>query len=320
MQPRANAGWRASLVVAVSFMLFVCLLPLEAAANRKCTQAEQADADKWLFLNARDTQLALEKHLPSGVPARAAPSTDERLLVHGDYIIGYHDDLRIPLWIAYRLDAVGLNQVDGRIECFRADKRLPASAASTPGDYDEPKFDQGHLAPSEDMSHNIRRNVNSFIMSNMAPQYANFNRVIWRRLEGQGQKWSKMFRTVYIISGSIFDADNDAKPDVPTSVDRMQSKNGNRRVAIPTHFFKIIVRECKDGELESLTFLLPHEDKSRKGDDGKELLESSVANISSIEAVTGLTLFPSGSPKYERTTTWPLPTKKSAKHPQACGA
>jgi DNA/RNA endonuclease G (NUC1) len=90
--------------------------------------------------------------------------------------------------VAYRLDGNGLNRVAGRVECFRQDERLPLAARSRPKDYDEPSFDQGHVAPGEDMSRNIRHNVNSFIISNMAPQYGKFNRVIWRRFEGMGQR------------------------------------------------------------------------------------------------------------------------------------
>jgi DNA/RNA endonuclease G (NUC1) len=309
----------ARLTLSASALLASCLLPPpDALANRLCTKAERTHADKWLFLSARDKKLALHKHLPWGSPSPAADLRDQRILIHGDYIIGYHDALRVPLWTAYRLDAAGLNRVSGRIDCFRRDQRLPAQAASIPRDYDEPLFDQGHLAPSEDMSHNIRQNVNSFIMSNMAPQYGNFNRVIWRRLEGQGQQWAKMFRTVHVISGSIFDGDADRNPDDPLAAERVKSRDKNRRmrIAIPTHFFKIVVRNCGDGRFESLAFVLPHESKSRTGTAGLKFLQEHIYSIADIEAVTGLTFFPDipAESITERTTMWPEMTlKKGAK-------
>ena len=308
------------MIVAATLILLCFFAPASVLANRNCTDAEKRDADKWLFLNARDKKLATDKHLPWGTPVPANLSGAERVLIHFDYIIGYHDELRVPAWTAYRLEARGLNRVAGRVECFRPDVRIPANAQSTPADYDEPLFDQGHVAPSEDMSHNTRRNVNSFIMSNMAPQHGAFNRVIWRRLEGQGQKWAQMFKVVHVISGSIFDADNDGKSDDAASANRMKSNNGKRRVAVPTHFFKIIARGCDDGRLETVAFVLPHENKSRTGAAAVKFLAGHVVSIAEVESLIGHTLFThlSSELRLERTSPWPLAAPKS-KGALACG-
>lgn len=284
--------------IRISAALLICLssalvwLPLASADDRNCKDAERARADKWLFLNARDRKTSVEKHLPWGTPKSRDAAAHEVMLVHWDYIIQYDENLRVPLWTAYRLDARGLNRTPDRVNCFRQDPRIDSPKASLPGDYDEPQFDQGHLAPSEDMSHNLNRNINSFIMSNMAPQYGNFNRVIWKRLESQVRSWAKTRKTVYVISGSIFDHDSNGKPDSASDAKRMKSRSGTTRVAIPSHFYKIVVYKCRDGSVEVLAFVLPHDKASHTGAAGQKYLEKRVTSIADIQALTALEFFP----------------------------
>ncbi len=280
------------LAAAFIFLSAVAWSPLGWPGDRNCTEAERAKANKWLFLNARDQKASLEKHLPWGAPKRLGASDPETLLVHSNYVIQYDDNLRIPLWVAYRLDARGLNRTPDRVNCFRQDPRINSPKASLPNDYDEPDFDQGHLAPSEDMSHSLNQNVNSFIMSNMAPQYGTFNRGIWKRLEGQARAWTKPRKTLYVISGSVLDHDKDGKPDPASAAKRMKARNGSRRVAIPSHFYKILVYKCRDGSIETLAFLLPHDKASHTGAAGQKYLESHVTSIAKIEAMSGLEFFP----------------------------
>lgn len=178
------------------------------------------------------------------------------------------------------------------MNCFRQDPRIDAPDASLKNDYEEPIFDQGHLAPSEDMSHNLNRNVNSFIMSNMAPQHARFNEIIWKRLEGEVRTWAKPRKIIYVITGSIFDDDNDGRPDDPSNAKRMKSKSGKKRVAIPSHFFKILVHPCADGSTESIAFVLPHNNDRHVGEAGKQYLVDRVTTIAAIEELTGIRFHP----------------------------
>src|ERR1044072_939809 len=150
------------------------------AAN--CTPAERATANAALQLSAADQRAAIAAHLPWGVPRATAPTTHESTLVQRDYVLGYDADLRVPLWAAERVEAARLGNVD-REDCFRADPRLSAADASTPADYNEPIYEQGHIAPFADQSTSAVAGHNSFIMSNMAPQTCQFNRGIWQILE-----------------------------------------------------------------------------------------------------------------------------------------
>ena len=71
-----------------------------------------------LLLSAAEKAEAEALHLPFGVPPSV--SSNERLLHQVDYIINYDDDLRMPLWVAYRLTEADLRINRERTECFRA--------------------------------------------------------------------------------------------------------------------------------------------------------------------------------------------------------
>lgn len=96
---------------AAGFRLLVVLLVFQfgltgEADARNCTAAEKTAADAQLWLNKRDKAASLARHLPWGVPG---PSADLVLVQH-DYVIGYSDNLLIPLWTAHRLEGLGLGK------------------------------------------------------------------------------------------------------------------------------------------------------------------------------------------------------------------
>ena len=274
-----------------------------AAAN--CTPAERAAADAQLWLNARDREASIRTHLPWGVPQPTGPVTNERLLVQRDYVIGYDGDLRVPLWTAERIEAARLVRVE-RKDCFRADPRLPAAEASTPADYREPIYDQGHIAPFANQSTSAIAGHNSFIMSNMAPQTCQFNRGIWQILEGITRLWAQEHGTVHVLSGSIFDRDGDGVRDPDEAAPRMRSNSGAERVAVPSHFYKIIAVNRAPGEFETLSILMPHNEANPDGPAALRYLEAHVTTVEAIERVAGVRLFVTRAIRRDATRLWPF--------------
>lgn len=272
-----------------------------AAAN--CTPAERTAANAQLQLSAAERSASVATHLPWGVPTPTGPTTHESQLVQHDYVLGYDADLRVPLWAAERVDAARLGRVD-REDCFRADPRLSAADASTPADYDEPIYDQGHIAPFADQSTSDIAGHNSFIMSNMAPQTCQFNRGIWQILEGITRLWATEHGTIYVLSGSVFDRDGNGVRDPDASARHMLSRNGQQRVAIPSAFYKIITYQRPDGSLATLAVLLPHDTANPNGPAALAYLQAHVTTVAAIEAVTGLDLFPGATNLGESATFW----------------
>jgi endonuclease G, mitochondrial len=276
------------------------------AATANCTTAEKTQADKQLWLNTRDKKAAIDEHLPWGVPTEPTSAGHERLVVQRDYVIDYDADLRIPIWVGYRLDSNRLGK-SKRIDCFRSDPRLNADDASKLSDYDEPIFDQGHLANNADMTSSKIAVINSFVLSNMTPQYCQFNEGVFQMLENIVRLWAKASGTVYVITGSILDRNGDRRRDADSAALRMRSKNGNERVAIPTAFFKVIVRPREDGKLDTITLILPNDQTDLDGQQAIAHIGRQVSTISKVERMTGLKLLPGFSGRITQARTlWPF--------------
>ena len=291
------------LVVAFGLLGLVSGTPAQAA-SRNCTKAERTEANRWLWLSAADKMLSIGTHLPWGVPTETAPTTNEMLLVQRDYVNLYDTDLLVPLWSAERLEGARFGKVKDRINCFRRDPRLTNVQAALPSDYKEPIYDQGHLTPDADQDSSVTAAVNTYMMSNMMPQNCQTNRGIWQILEGITRLWAKEHETVYILSGSVFDRDGDGLRDPDNMAERMKSNNGKRLVAIPSAFYKIIVRKMPDGSLTSLTLLLPHSEANPDSDAAVPYLQDHVRTIGDIEKFTGLNLFPAATALTESSTFW----------------
>lgn len=289
--------------VAFGILLGLCA---SATAAEKCTAEQKADADQQLWLNKRDAALAVDFHLPWGSPDSVGNKSARRLLAQRDYVIDYSDDLRVPIWTAHRLDTKGLDQAQ-RVDCFRQDPRVPSPIASLPSDYDEPIFDQGHLTPNGDMSRSLTSVLNSFVMTNMAPQHCFFNRGVWQILESLVRLWAKDKQTLYVTTGSVFDRNGDGRPDDDSDAVRMVSRNGKERVAVPSHFYKILIHQSEDGKVEALAVMLPNNDTNLDGEAALQYIQEHLVTVESIKAVTGLKFFPKApSAPAVATTLWPI--------------
>lgn len=281
MIPLRQLGWTLLLLASAS-----------SAATRNCTRAEREDGDQWTQLRTRDRVGSIKRNLPWGVPVATTPTSNERLVVLTEYVNDFDDDLLIPLWSAERLAAAHLDTVTSRINCFRPNPRvLPESDLAA--DYDDETYDQGHLTPSDDQSTSVRAMVNTYFYTNMTPQLARFNEVTWRRLEAVVHDWATPRRTLYIITGSILDRDNDGARDADSAAGRMRPRhNRPARVAIPSAFYKIVAYRRSDGKLATLSIVLPHDDTRLTGHALGQHFKTHVTSISAIEQLTGLHYFP----------------------------
>jgi endonuclease G len=265
------------------------LVPLAATTvhgqSCSCEVSDRKEAayDWLLLLDTEESAAAESWHMPFGVPAGV--TANEHILDQDDYIINYDSDLRVPLWVAYRLRDFDLRIDRPRIQCFRRDLRVADAEAGVCTDYEEPVFDRGHMAPNADFVRSEAAMINTYILSNMTPQYANFNRSIWARLEGYVRDWARLKGEIFVITGAVFDRDNDGTRDADDQAQRMQSNNGNTRVAVPSHFYKIILAPRHDLFWETISFLLPHQQQTPNND---TTLTNAIVSIKEIEALTGI--------------------------------
>ncbi|KAJ7386453.1 hypothetical protein OS493_008582 [Desmophyllum pertusum] len=298
----------------------ICRYPTGMVNCAQCIcpycQVNKTDVDRYnKMLDMTDEQISRlqETHLPWGVPEGGA-GQGGCILTQQDFVTGYSTSLHLPLWVAYRLDGEKSSQSDKRRNCFRRDVRLNDSHSSLCTHYSGSGFDRGHMAPKADFDtydQNDETVMNSFLLSNVAPQYHGFNAGIWLKAENMVRNLSVTYSHVYVISGSIFDENADGHRDGDANITRWL-KNDTSSVAIPTHFYKIIVRcdtnkkpYCKvpgcEGRLDVISFILPHLSKSpcSKVQSTSNYLLENTARVRDIELLTGIKFF-SGLPPAEQ--------------------
>lgn len=96
----------------------------------------------------------------------------------------------------------------------------------------------------------------TFYLTNMAPQVGvGFNRDSWNRLEKHVRKLTKQYPNVYVCTGPLYlpKKENDGKSYVKYQV------IGQNSVAVPTHFYKIVVGETPNGALEMESYVMPNQ-------------------------------------------------------------
>ena len=279
-----------TLYVAV-FVIVLSVLSAFDVLAQSCgcdvPDAKEQEYDQLLDLTDAERTESLARHLSYGIPTTPTWSLNEHLLAQRHFVIMYDDDLRIPLWVAYRLTAEDILSRT-RLDCFRRDPRLSDEAAAFCPDYVEPVFDRGHMVARADMNRSEAAMINTFTFANMTPQHARFNQGIWRNLEARVRVWAEEKEDILVISGVVLDRDADGHRDADDEAERMQSNNGDTRVAVATAFYKIVLHKRPSGFIENLTILLPHSNERITTDRQEAYVTRHITSIDEIEVLTGI--------------------------------
>lgn len=176
-----------------------------------------------------------------------------------DYVLSYDRKTRIAHWVFEHITAESVkhnDEVDRSKSEFRADESIHKFFRSENTDYKKSGYDRGHLAAAGNHKKSQKHVDQTFFLSNMAPQVGRgFNRDLWNRLESHIRKLTRIYPNVYICTGPLFlpHRENDGKSYVKYEV------IGANTVAVPTHFFKVVVCETIDGKLEMEAYCMPNQ-------------------------------------------------------------
>ncbi len=247
---RGRYQWKA-IVAATVLLVFAGSAWAEYCSTQGTPRIPKSEV--WRFdwralLSVEDIIASEAKHLPWGTPADCS-----HLLFHKEYVLCYDFDRKAPSWASYRLERQDVKEGQ-RWNAFRSDPRLPEDRNPACADYQGSGFDRGHLVPRSDMNRLKTAVVNSFFLTNMGPQFPNMNQGVWERFEQLVRAWAKASGWLHVITGSVYDHDNNRQPDALAQIPRTPSG----RVAVPSHFFKLVIRESPPGTLEAITVLVPN--------------------------------------------------------------
>jgi DNA/RNA endonuclease G (NUC1) len=251
--------------------------------------------DAAAFLTTSEIIDSEARHLPWGRP------DCPQLLFHAEYVLCYDIERKAALWASYRLEVADVVAAD-RVNAFRTDPRLPIEQNPSCDDYRGSGFDRGHMVPRADMNRSVVALVNTFFLTNMTPQHPNVNQGAWARLEDWARAWATVSGGVHIISGSVFDDDDDEVPDAAMDARLSQGATG---VAVPSHYYKIVIRETAPGQFEAIALLIPNQPTGVPGPAASnvtqdDFLRVRIRSIAETRRRTGLDLLP--APPFDKAT------------------
>lgn len=175
-----------------------------------------------------------------------------------DYVLSYDRRNRVPHWVFEHLTAesVARNEEVDRAKCdFRPDESIHPFFRAQNTDYRRSGYDRGHMAAAGNHRLHQKHCDDTFLLSNMAPQVGQgFNRDAWNNLENYVRKLTRSYSNVYVCTGPLYlpHKEDDGKMYVKYEV------IGSNTVAVPTHFYKVIVSEAPDQKLHMEAYVMPN--------------------------------------------------------------
>ena len=197
-----------------------------------------------------------------------------RIYKHTLYHFYYNSNITASYWVAHILtkQMVEGENLSRENELFVPDPLLDKDSRALTNDYTRSGYDRGHLCPNGDMNFDQQAMTETFYLSNVLPQNPSFNRGIWAALEEQVRKWASANDSLYVITGGIFSKN----PDFI----------GKNKVAVPTHFYKVVADISKKGGYKMIAFVMENVSY-----DNKNFYQYAVT-VSKIEEMTGINFFP----------------------------
>ncbi len=204
--------------------------------------------------------------------------------------IDYDPRQRLPRVVSYVLSAADLRYETVRRDGdYRADTSLPHDAQARPADYEGSGLDVGHLRPAAD-SATADAMRESMLMSNMAPEEPKLNRHLWAQLEAAVRALVRLTNgRAIVFTGTLF-LDARGEPTEPSRwITRTLRGQEQRRVAVPTHLFKIVLIEQADRAMTLIGFVVPNRnDVPTPRDTVRPFLHASRRSAADIQRLAGV--------------------------------
>lgn len=175
-----------------------------------------------------------------------------------DYILSYDRKTRTAHWVFEHLTADHVKHndaVDRSKSDFKPDESIHEFFRADNSDYKKSGYDRGHLAAAGNHKRDQKHLDQTFFLSNISPQVGKgFNRDAWNNLERYVRKLTKSYTNVFVCTGPLYLPRKEADGKLYVKYEVIGAKN----VAVPTHFFKVIVCEGGDGKLAMESFVMPN--------------------------------------------------------------
>ncbi|NRA60833.1 MAG: DNA/RNA non-specific endonuclease [Psychrobium sp.] len=169
----------------------------------------------------------LSVHCPAGCPS----SLDKNDMVFGHlYALSNNPTTKFADWVAYEVSPVNFGASPGRV--WKSDPLLDKSETLEQGDYkganrSELQADRGHQAPLASFAGSKYWPELNYL-SNITPQDKDLNQGAWKNLEDAVRKAVTYRKTLFVITGPIYDKE---MPSLPKADESHK---------VPSAYFKIV--------------------------------------------------------------------------------
>ncbi|WP_428669521.1 DNA/RNA non-specific endonuclease [Roseibium sp.] len=179
----------------------------------------------------------VDLHLWRGPPQNLDADRPVQILVNQGYVVGFSPQRLQPAWSAYRVADADRDVDYKRPLFYYQDMRLEEKyriGRHTFGKLGGIQLNVGHMSPNEVINRQFGRlaQMETFLMSNMSPQYGSLNSGVWLKLETAIRLINDDPDRdhVWVISGPVFG-------DAPSSINRGNGKN----LPVPDSYFCVVV-------------------------------------------------------------------------------
>lgn len=223
-----------------------------------------------------------------GAPVNNDAARQVQILVNHGYVVGYSPERLQPVWSAYRVAGSPEDVNYDRPHLYYADERLDESVRVSPetfGRINGTQLNVGHMTPNEVINRQFGRlaQMETFLMSNMSPQYGSLNSGVWLKLETAIRNIEDVPRQkdhVWVVTGPIFGSSPEA----------VRRPNG-QEVPIPEAYYCITVDPFQypwnaDRNVDIVCFRMPQDASSSSE------IDDYIEDLDVIESQTQLTFFP----------------------------
>ena len=209
-----------------------------------------------------------------------------------NYCAEYDCAQRATRWVAFRWDFD--NTVDkgvGRTDKWAEDEQIPDSFRVHLTDHTNDGYDRGHMLASEDRQNSVEANEQTFLMTNMHPQYNQFNAspYVWGNME----KWARTLYanwrtskpnvtqdTIYVVKGGTIDNDGQILEETV------------KGLVVPRYFFMAFLyknNQASQGGYKAMALWVEHTDGKNR--DAGSSLAKYMISIDELERRTGIDFF-----------------------------
>lgn len=213
-----------------------------------------------------------------------------------NYSVCFSRKHRCPVWVAYPLHPSYKGDTK-RSDSFDYDPALPIDIQPllrrSFGEYT-----RGHLLGSAERSSSMEANQQTFYATNIAPQTQegfNASNGAWNNLERFAAR-QMCADTLYVVTGCLFDdfTDSDGTNIKATTT---TNKNDGKKIAVPTAYYKVLLRtrkgntgrsvyHCKAEELKCAAFIVGHRSAA-----GRKPTAASMMSVEELERIAGVEFF-----------------------------